>query len=122
MEWIVWLVGRVWIVYGSLAILYTAQTREVAGKLTARAGRVPLSVVAAVIGVLLIVASRGSLQAGFIAALGLLAIGKGGIFLWNPNGIYEKALQWSRVEASDQTCRFIGIVALILGTALLSWA
>lgn len=122
MEWIVWLISLIWIAYGSLAILYTAQTRETAGKLVNRMGRVPLAATAAVIGVLLIVASRGSLQAGFIVALGLLALAKGIVFLWNPNGIYEKAVQWSLEQASDQTYRFMGIITLILGTALLSWS
>ncbi len=122
MEWIIWLISLVWIVCGSLAILYTSQMRDAAGKLMARAGRVPLGAAAALIGVLLIVASRGSLQAGFIAALGLLALVKGIVFLWNPKAIYEKTVQWSLAEASDQTYRFMGIVILILGTALFSWA
>ncbi len=122
MEWIIWLISLIWIVWGGLAILYTAQTRETAGKLMTRAGRVPLGAIAAIVGVLLIVASRGSLQAAFIVALGLLALVKGALFLWNPRGIYESTVQWYLVAASDQTCRFMGIIALILGTALLSWA
>ncbi len=122
MEWIIWLISLVWIVCGCLAILYTAQTRETTGKLMTRLGRVPLGTAAAIIGVLLIVASRGSLQAGFILVLGLLALVKGAVFLWNPRGIYTRIVQWYLGEASDQTCRFMGIITLILGTALLSWA
>lgn len=122
MEWIIRLISIVWIAFGSLAILYTAQTRETAGKLMQRLGRIPSGAAAAVIGVLLIVAARGSQQGGFITALGLLALAKGIVFLWNPKGIYEKAVQWSLVDASDQTYRFMGIITLILGTALLSWS
>jgi hypothetical protein len=122
MEWIIWLVSLTWIAFGCLAILYTAQTREKAGQLMARMGRVPLSITAAVIGAVLMIASRGSLQAGFIFSIGLLALAKGALFLWNPTGIYEKSVQWSLVAASDQTYRFMGIITLILGTALFSWA
>ena len=122
MEWVIWLISLIWIAWGSLAILHTAQTRETAGKLMARVGRVPLGVVAAVVGVLLIVASRNSLQAGFITALGLLALIKGAVLLWNPKGVYPRLVQWYLEETSDQTLRFFGIIALILGTALFSWA
>ena len=122
MEWVIWLISLIWIAWGSLAILYTVQTRETAGKLMAQAGRVPLGAAAAVVGVLLMVASRNSLQAGFIFALGLLALIKGTIFIWNPKGVYERLVQWYLEETSDQTLRFFGIIALILGTALFSWA
>ena len=122
MEWIIWLISLVWIAAGCLAILHTAQTRERTGKLLTRAGRIPMGAAAAIIGVVLMIASRGSLQAGFIVTLGVLAIIKGVVFLWNPGGVYERTTQWYLVEASDQTCRFLGIIALILGTALLSWA
>jgi membrane-bound ClpP family serine protease len=122
MEWFIWLISVFWIAFGSLAILYTAPTRETTGRMVARLGRVPLGVLAAVFGLLLMVASRGSIQAGFIFLLGLLGLIKGGLFLWNPGGIYEKSVQWSLVTASDQTYRFMGIVSLILGTALISWS
>ena len=89
MEWVIWLISLIWIAWGSLAILYTAQTRETAGKIMAQAGRVPLGAVAAVVGILLIVASRSSLQTGFIATLGFLALVKGVVFLWDPKGIKE---------------------------------
>ena len=122
MEWFIWLISVFWIAFGSLAILYTAPTRETTGRMVERLGRVPLGVLAAVFGLLLMVASRGSIQAGFIFLLGLLGLIKGGLFLWNPGGIYEKSVQWSLVTASDHTYRFMGIVSLILGTALISWS
>ena len=122
MEWVIWLISLIWIAWGSLAILYTAQTRETAGKIMAQAGRVPLGAVAAVVGILLIVASRSSLQTGFIATLGFLALVKGVVFLWNPKGIYRRLTRWYLEATSDQTLRFFGIIALILRTALFSWA
>lgn len=122
MEWIIWLIGLVWIAFGSLAILYTEQTREFYGKYIQRIGRVPLGGVAAVVGVLLILAARGTTQAGIITVLGVLALVKGILIVWNPKGVYEQSVQWFLVLASDQTYRFMGIVTLVLGTALFSWA
>ena len=122
MQWFIWLISVFWIAFGSLAILYTRPTRDTAGRMVDRLGRVALGVTAVVFGVLLMIASRGSVQAGFILFLGLLALVKGGLFLWNPGGIYEKSVQWSLVEASEQTYRFMGIISLILGTALISWS
>ncbi len=121
MEWVIWLISLIWIAWGSLAILYTAQTREAAGKLMAQVGRLPLGAVAAVVGVLLIVASRSSQQTGFVFMLGLLALFKGVVFIWNPKRVYKRLVQWYLEETSDQTLRFFGIIALILGTALFSW-
>ena len=122
MEWVIWLISLIWSAWGSLAILYTAQTRETAGKLMAQAGRVPLGAIAVLVGILLIVASRSSQQAGFVLMLGLLAVVKGAVFIWNPKGVYKRLVQWYLDETSDQTLRFFGIIALILGTALFSWA
>jgi hypothetical protein len=122
MEWIIWLISLVWIAFGSLAILYTEQTRAVYGESVQRIGRIPLGGVAAVVGVLLILAARSTTQTGVIAALGVLALVKGVLIIWNPKGVYEQSVQWFLGEASDQTYRFMGIVALILGTALFSWA
>jgi hypothetical protein len=122
MEWIIWLISLVWIAFGSLAILYTEQTREFYGKYIPPLGRMPLGVVAAVIGILLILAARGSAQAGIMTALGVLALVKGILIIWNPKGVYERSVQWFMVVASDQTYRFMGIVTLVLGTALISWA
>ncbi len=122
MEWVIWLISLIWIAWGSLAILYTSQTRETAGKLMEQAGSVPLGVIATLVGILLIVASRSSQQAGFVFMLGLLAVIKGAVFIWNPKGVYKRLVQWYLEETSDQTLRFFGIIALILGTALFSWA
>jgi uncharacterized protein YjeT (DUF2065 family) len=122
MEWIIWLISLAWIAFGSLAILYTEQTRELYGKYVQQIGRIPLGAVAAVVGVLLIVAARGTTQAGIIVALGVLALLKGILIIWNPKGVYDQSVQWFMVVASDQTYRFMGIVTLVLGTALFSWA
>lgn len=122
MKWFIYLFSTLWIASGGFLILYTDQYREVMGKVTERMGRVPMSLTAAVIGLLLLLSARGSLNAGVIVVIGILAMAKGVVFFLNPNRIFEKTLQWWLEDAADQTYRLAGIIALILGTALFSWA
>ena len=122
MKWFIYLFSILWIASGSYLILYTDQYRELLVKLVDRMGRVPMAVTAAVIGLLLVLSARGSMNAGVIVVIGILAIAKGVVFYVNPNQIFEKTLRWWLEEAADQLYRLAGIIALILGTALLSWA
>ncbi len=122
MKWFIYLFSTVWVACGVFLILYTDQCRELIGKAFQRMGRVPMAVTAAAIGILLVIAARGSLHAGVIVLIGLLAVAKGAVFFWNPNRLYEKTLGWWLEEAADQTYRLAGIITLVLGTALLSWA
>lgn len=122
MKWFIYLFSIAWIASGGFLILNTDQYREVMGKVTERMGRVPMAVTAAVIGLLLVLSARGSLNAGVIVVIGILAMAKGVVFFLNPNRIFEKTLRWWLEDAADQTYRLAGIIALILGTALLSWA
>jgi len=121
MKWFIVLFSVVWIASGGFLILYTDRCREVLAQIFERMGRVPMAASAAVIGVLLLLSARSSAHAGAIVLLGLLALAKGGLFLWNPNRLFEKARQWWLQQATDQTHRLAGMVALILGTALISW-
>jgi uncharacterized protein YjeT (DUF2065 family) len=122
MKWFIYLFSMVWIAAGGFLILYTDQCRDIMEKAFARMGRVPMAVTAAVIGLLLVLAARGSANAGVIFIIGLLAIGKGVVFFWNPKQIYEKTLQWWLTDVADQTYRLAGIIIVVLGTALISWA
>ena len=121
MKWILFALSLLWVTAGGWVILYTHASRQRLKALVDRLGRLPLGVVAVLVGVLVIVAARGSYNAGFIVALGLLALAKGLLFLWNPKDIYARVMQWSFTAASDQTYRLAGIVLLVLGTALISW-
>jgi uncharacterized protein YjeT (DUF2065 family) len=45
-----------------------------------------------------------------------------GLFIFiNPRGFYDKFSDWYFGSSSDQTHRLFGILAIILGTAILSW-
>ena len=122
MKWFIYLFSIVWIASGGFLILYTRQCRETMAQWFERIGRVPMAVAAAVIGLLLVLSARGSLNAGVIVLIGLLAMLKGALFFFNPSGLFEKTLRWWLEQAADQTYRLAGMIALVLGTALFSWA
>ena len=122
MTWFIYLFSIVWIACGVYLILYTEQCRETVGKAFERLGRAPAAAIAAVVGLLLIVSAPGSHNAGVIVFIGLLAMVKGAVFFWNPNDLYAKTIRWWLEEAADQTFRLTGIITIVLGTALFSWA
>lgn len=122
MKWFIYLFSIVWIASGGFLILYTEQYRELMRKVFERMGRVPMAATAVIIGILLVLSARGSLNTGVIVLIGILAMAKGVVFFLNPNDIFEKARRWWLEDAADQTYRLAGIIALILGTALFSWA
>ena len=110
MKWFIYLFSIVWIASGGFLILYTRQCRETMAQWFER------------IGLLLVLSARGSLNAGVIVLIGLLAMLKGALFFFNPSGLFEKTLRWWLEQAADQTYRLAGMIALVLGTALFSWA
>jgi hypothetical protein len=97
-----------------------SETREVARKIMA----VNLKVLAALpllAGILFILAASSSAHSWFILVLGVLSFAKGGLMITNPKGIADQVSDWYLNKMSDQTYRFLGILTIILGTAILSW-
>ena len=121
MAWILYLISVVWIATGACAILYTSETRNTFKKLLSSVNRIALSTLPAVFGVLMIVSASASLHPWLIRFLGILGLAKGGFIIMNPKGMYEKTLQWYFESVLDQGYRLMGIVTVILGTAVLSW-
>ena len=122
MTWLLMAIGLLWVALGALLILYTAPAREALSGVLARWDRRLMAVGAGVLGVLLLAAAGPARQTGVVAALGALALAKGLVFFFNPRGVYERLIDWYRRAADDQVHRFIGILLLVLGTALFSWA
>ena len=122
MAWLLMAIGLLWVALGALLILYTAPTREALLGVLARWDRRPLAVFAGVLGVLLLATAAPARQTGVVAALGAVALAKGLLFFFNPRGAYERVVEWYGRAADDQAHRFIGILLLVLGTALFSWA
>jgi uncharacterized protein YjeT (DUF2065 family) len=122
MAWLLMAIGLLWVVLGSLLILYTAAVREALLGGLARWDRRLMALAAGIVGVLLLAASGPARQTEFVLVLGLIAVAKGLFIYVNPRGAYERLIAWYRGAADEQALRFIGILALVLGTALFSWA
>ncbi len=121
MEWFLYFVSFAWVAAGAGLILYTGELRGAIASHVVESRRKAFAVAALVFGVLLVAAAGRCRYSWFVVVLGLAAVGKA-VALWiDPSGIFEKVRGWYLETASDQTLRFMGIVLLILGTALFSW-
>ena len=121
MKWFLFFVSLLWIVAGCGYILYTRQFREVMGTLIKGINEKIIAVLAVVFGILLILGASLTRHEWFIMLLGIIAIIKGVFIFLDPKGYWQKVKAWYVDQASDQTFRLFGIIALILGTALFSW-
>jgi hypothetical protein len=121
MKAFLYVISVFWIAMGSCFILYTSECRRVLSNMLRGVDRRFLAPLPAVIGILLMLSATQARNAGFLRFLGLLAVAKAAFIYGNPKGLYEQLLEWYLDRASDQTFRFLGIIALILGTAVLSW-
>ncbi|MFH1985485.1 MAG: hypothetical protein ABIL58_26920 [Pseudomonadota bacterium] len=121
MGWFIYLIGVVWLAVGVWYILYTAEARDTLRMVTDQAPRQVFAVMAFIVGALLIAAAFYSHKIWAVGVLGLLAVGKGLYLFFDPGKTYAALMAWY-LGASDQTYRFFGIVMVVLGTAMLSWA
>ena len=121
MQWILYILSLLWIGVGSCIILYTQQSRVFMKKALHGVDPGLISILPITIGALLIVSAYYSAAFWTIVFLGMLAIGKGGLFIFNPGKAADRMIAWFLDEASDNMYRLAGITAIILGTALLSW-
>jgi len=121
MQWFLYGISLVWIAVGSWIILYTSVHRNAMKSMTRGADRKIIALLPAVIGVLLLISASVSHHAWFLRVIGILAVIKGGIIFLNPKNLYDDLTKWYLESVSDQTYRFFGIIAIILGTVILSW-
>lgn len=121
MKWFLFLVSLLWIAAGSGYILYTRSFREVMGKLVNGVNEKIIAGLAVVFGILFIFSASHTSHSGFIIFLGIVALAKGVFIFLDPKGYWQTVKTWYIDQASDQTFRLFGIIALILGTALFSW-
>ena len=120
MTWILYAASVLWIAAGAYGILYTERWRALMRRLLENTDRRLLEAATGVGGLLLLAASASRVPA-VVAVIGVLAIAKAVLLYLNPAGVFEKSRRWYLDELTDQAHRLLGIVSLILGTALLSW-
>jgi len=121
MKWFLYAFGILWVASGSAYILYTHQFRTTITPLLKNIDRRVLSAIPFIFGILLILSAPESIYAWFVRALGILAICKGVFFAASPQDHYKQLMNWYLEKASDQTFRLFGIIAIVIGTAVLSW-
>jgi len=121
MAWFLFFMSIVYIAFGCSFILAPMETKENMRLLTEKGDRRVWAAVAWIAGVLFLFSYTASSHPWIIILVGILALVKGGVFFFNPGGIYEKTLQWYYGDLSVETYRIHGIAALILGTVIFCW-
>ncbi len=121
MKWFLYAISLIWIAMGCCIILYTGETRKVVKRTLEGADRRIISILPFIAGVLFLFAASASRNSWFIRCIGLISVLKGVVIFLNPKDIHDDIIDWYLNSLSDQTHRLFGIIALILGTAVLSW-
>lgn len=121
MKWLLHLIGILLVAAGSAYILYTQRFRSALFHVLNTVNPKLLSVLPLTIGILLVLSAFHSVNSWFIIVLGLSAIIKGLLLIIAPESVYEKMMRWYFEKTSDRTGRFFGIVALVIGTAVMCW-
>ena len=120
MKWFLYGFGILYIAFGGWTILYTETVRRLISQITAGKYIKALAVLAGAFGVLLMLAAPHSRHSWFVVVLGILGVVKCLLFLFGPQKFTTELIRWY-TNASDQTWRLWGIIALVLGTAITSW-
>lgn len=120
MQVVMYALGLLWIAAGTIAILYTDDYRSFFTAVLTRLKGLWLAMIPSGFGLLLLIAASTTTHPVFIGAIGFLGIVKGLLIYFNPGGFLETAKTWLET-VSDQGYRLAGVIALILGTAIISW-
>ena len=120
MKIIVYLLGFLWVAAGAAAILYSTDYKAYLKGVLEKLDRRILALIPAAFGLLLLFAASSTTHAWFIGLIGVLGMAKGVMIYFNPGGLFETGRDWL-YGLSDQGYRLMGIIALVLGTVVISW-
>jgi uncharacterized protein YjeT (DUF2065 family) len=120
MKYVIYLLGFLWIAAGAIAILYPDDYKGFLKGLLNQLDRIYLAMIPAIFGLLLLFAASSTSHGWFIGLIGVLGIVKGVLIYFNPGGIFKISEKWLE-GLSEQGYRLIGIIALVLGTVIISW-
>lgn len=116
------LVSFLWIIIGTLLIIYTSQTKNVLQKLFDTDKIKIIAVIPAVFGIVLIIGSFYQEPIFWLAfILGLISLLKGVYLFISPVEHSRRMIDWWFSRAGDTTFRFFGLIIFTLGIALLSY-
>lgn len=119
MEWVLYVVGGIWIVLGTFIVLYTDVARRWTSTLF---GPIPFKILAflpVVVGALLMISAPISHTFWLVEIIGALSVIKGLFLLLIPKEEHRKWLMgWVWERSSEVTWRFFGLMGVILGVFL----
>ncbi len=121
MAWFLYFLSVAFISVGACAILYTKETHRVFATLLSKTNRKVVSTLPFGVGILLIISASTSSFPWLLRLFGLIGLIKGVFVYLNPNAIYDHLIRWYTESVSEQGDRFLGMVSVIIGTAVLSW-
>jgi len=121
MKIILYLFSLLYIAAGVCLILYTRETRAFTKRIMDELGIKILAAGGIAFSLLLFYAAPAARNSWFVVLLGLLGIVKAGLFIADPHHFSKVATDWYLNTATAETYRFLGIVVLIIGTAVFSW-
>jgi uncharacterized protein YjeT (DUF2065 family) len=119
MKWFLFVMGLVWVVFGTLMVFSVGSFREKYASMVKGVDHRVWSPLALAAGVLFLLAASSSAQPTFIVILGLLALAKGLVLLLGPREKVRSMILWF-IEFSDQAYRIWGIFAFLLGVVVLA--
>lgn len=121
MKWFLYLFSVTLLSTGCTLILYTNPYRRWFKSFVTTTPPKLLAALPAGIGLLLIVSAFSSKYPAVIIIFGILALVKGALIFLNPNKMFDQIKAWMFNTASEQTLRLLGIIAVVVGTAMISW-
>lgn len=122
MKLLLFIMSVLWIVEGTFLIIYTEGTRKFMETVFFRMNIKIMAILALVFGLFFLVAAFYFREMFWLAfLLGMIAIIKGVYLFVAPPNQVKALLEWWFHRASGETIRVMGLIAIILGAAILSY-
>lgn len=121
MTGLLYCIALLWIVVGTILILYTEWTKNASRSIILPAYIRWYSIAPLIVGVFLVSAAFYHKEVFWLALmLGVLGIVKGIYLIVGPLEKIAGLLRWWNEEASDRSARFFGLITFLVGVALFS--
>lgn len=121
MQWILLGMGTLWVMVGTIFILYTPRSRWAVSRLIENQNPKLLAIIPLTIGILLVIPCGSVSNWWYPLVLGVLAIGKGTYLILGKRETKDRMMKCWLKEASETTYRFFGIVWIVLGIFLVGY-
>lgn len=118
-QWILFWIGTLWVALGTILILYTEKFRKILTSLIGDQNPRLLAILPLIFGVLLVISGWSSDHRWYPLTLGVLGIAKGVYFILGKRETTQSLIMWWLRDASETTCRFWGLVTVVIGIFLI---